>query len=151
MGVLIRGSDYVASKLMGANQQATPEQMLPLIDQWIEEDGCEIVFLATEDRDAYEKLHQYYAKKLRAISQERFAVSDFKDVTLISELEKEKNSPEHYQDAVEDTTVNYIYAIYTLSRCESLIGSGVNNGYNMALSLNSGKYRRVYQFLVGVR
>ncbi len=151
LGVLIRGSDYVASKLMGVNLQATPEQMLPLIDQWIEEDGYEIVFLATEDRDAYEKLRQHYGKKLRAISQERFAVSDFKDVTLISELEKEKNSPEQYQDAVEDTTVNYIYAIYTLSRCESLIGSGVNNGYNMALSLNGGKYRRVYQFLVGVR
>ena len=151
LGVLIRGSDYVVSKLMGMNQQATPEQMMPMIDQWIEEDGYDIVFLATEDRDAYEKMKQRYGKKLRAISQERFAVSDFKDVTLISELEKETHSPEHYQDAVEDTTVNYIYAVHTLSRCEALIGSGVNNGYNMALSLNGGKYRRVYQFLVGIK
>lgn len=151
LGVLIRGSDYVVSKLMGMYQQATPEQMMPMIDRWIEEDGYDIVFLATEDRDAYEKMKQRYGKKLRAISQERFAVSDFKDVTLISELEKKANAPEHYQDAVEDTTVNYIYAVYTLSRCESLIGSGFNNGYNMALSLNGGKYRRVYQFQVGVK
>ena len=70
---------------------------------------------------------------------------------MISELEKQTNSPDHYEDAVEDTTVNYIYAVYTLSRCESLIGSGVNNGYNMALSLNGGKYRRVYQFQVGIK
>ena len=151
LGVLIRGSDYVVSKLMGMNQQATPEQMMPMIDKWIGEDGYEIVFLATEDRDAYEKLHQHYGKMLRVISQERFAVSDFRDVTLISELEKQTNSPDHYEDAVEDTTVNYIYAVYTLSRCESLIGSGVNNGYNMALSLNGGKYRRVYQFQVGIK
>ena len=124
---------------------------MPMIDRWIEADGYDIVFLATEDRDAYEKMKQRYGKKLRAISQERFAVSDFKDVTLISELEKKANAPEHYQDAVEDTTVNYIYAVYTLSRCESLIGSGFNNGYNMALSLNGGKYRRAYQFQVGVK
>ena len=150
LGVLIRGTDYIASKMMGAMQQATVEQMIPTIDQWIADDGYDIIFLATEDRDVYEKMHQHYGKKLRAISQERFSVGEFKDVTLISELEKQKNTADEYAGAVEDTTVNYIYAIYVLSRCESLIGSGVNNGYNMAVSLNGGKYRRNLQMLVGL-
>ena len=103
-----------------------------------------------DDQPLYEKMHQHYGKKLRAISQERFSVGEFKDVTLISELEKQKNTADEYAGAVEDTTVNYIYAIYVLSRCESLIGSGVNNGYNMAVSLNGGKYRRNLQMLVGL-
>ena len=77
-------------------------------------------------------------------------VPDFKDVTLISELEKKINPAEAYEGSVEDTTVNYIYAVYLLSKCDSLIGSGMNNGYNMAVSLNQGKYKKVYQFLVGV-
>ena len=150
LGVLIRGTDYIASKMMGAMQQATVEQMIPTIDQWIADDGYDIIFLATEDRDVYEKMHQHYGKKLRAISQERFSVGEFKDVTLISELEKQNNPADEYAGAVEDTTVNYIYAIYVLSRCESLIGSGVNNGYNMAVSLNGGKYKRNLQVLVGL-
>lgn len=150
LGVLIRGTDYIASKMMGSMQQATAGQMIPMIDQWIADDGYDIVFLATEDQDAFEEMHRHYGKKLRAISQERFSVGEFKNVTLISELEKQKNTADEYSGAVEDTTVNYIYAVYVLSRCESLIGSGVNNGYNMAVSLNGGKYKRNHQLLVGL-
>lgn len=150
LGVLIRGSDYIASGLVGINKQATPEEMFPMIDQWMEEDGYDILFLATEDRDVYQTMLARYGRKLRAISQERFSVNDFKGITMISELEKEINSADTYAGAVEDTTVNYIYAVYTLSRCDSVIASGLNNGYNMALALNDGHYRRVYQFLVDV-
>ena len=35
LGVLIRGSDYVVSKLMGMYQQATPEQMMPIFLSYI--------------------------------------------------------------------------------------------------------------------
>lgn len=70
-----------------------------MLNQWIGEDGNDVVFLATEDRDVYQKMHHHYGKKLRAISQERFAVEEFKDVMLISELEKEKNTEKEYDGA----------------------------------------------------
>ena len=150
LGVIIRGTDYIVSKLGGHMLQATPDEMIPLIDEWMEEDGYDIIFLASEDQDVYDRMRRHYGKKLRAISQTRFSVSDFKDVTLISELEKKINPAEDYEGSVEDTTVNYIYAVYLLSKCDSLIGSGMNNGYNMAVSLNQGRYKKIYQFLVGV-
>ena len=43
LGVLIRGTDYIASKMMGSMQQATAGQMIPMIDQWIADDGYDIV------------------------------------------------------------------------------------------------------------
>ena len=46
--------------------------VFPMIDQWMEEDGYDILFLATEDRDVYQTMLARYGRKLRAISQERF-------------------------------------------------------------------------------
>ena len=150
LGILIRGSDYVASKMPGMYHQATVDEMIPVIDRWMEEDGYDLLFLATEDQKAFTKMKDHYGSKLRAISQERFSLDEFKGVTMISELEKVRNKKEEYKGAVEDTTINYIYAVYLLSKCESLIASGLNGGYSMTVALNQGRFRKLYAFTVGI-
>ena len=70
-----------------AGGNCTAGQMIPIIDQWISEERYDLVFLATEDQDVYEEMHRNYEKKLRAISQERFSVGEFKDVIIITNEE----------------------------------------------------------------
>ena len=47
-----------------------------------------------------------------------------------------------YNEQVEDTTVNYFYAIYLLSKCESFIYSNICGGERLAHIFNGGKYKK---------
>ena len=48
-----------------------------------------------------------------------------------------------------DTTVNYIYAIYLLSRCDGFIASGQCNGVDMVLSFHETRFENFYRFASG--
>ncbi len=150
LGVLIRGSDYITSGLMGVRKQATVEEMMPMIDSWLDEDKYDLIFLATEDSDILNEMHAKYGSKLKAISQERFSVKDFKDLKLIYEYEKKNTADKDYDASVEDTTINYFYALYLLSKCDSFMCSGQCNGYSVTLAFNGGKFKRQYKFSVGL-
>lgn len=151
LGILIRGTDYIASGLSGTRLHATVEQMIPTIDKWIEEDGYEQIFLATEDRHILEKMLAKYGSKVRAIAQERHTIEEFKGVSLISELEAEKHTDkEEYEASVEDTTVNYFYALYLLSHSDSFMISGHCNGGDTVTAFNKGRFKRYHKFQVGI-
>ena len=145
LGVLIRGTDYVNLKLTGIRRQATVDEMIPLIDRWIENDGYEKIFLATEDAEVLDRMREKYGNRLLAIAQERFRVDDFRQGQYLSDVEKEHNKDD-YEASVEDTTVNYFYALVLLSYCDSFIASGQCNGWDVVCSLNGGHFQKKYRF-----
>ena len=149
LGLLIRGSDYISTGLSGIRKMATVEQMTPKIRQWMEDYGYEKLFLATEDADILAAMRKEFGKKLIALSQKRLSVSNLRSGQVISEYEKETGG-EDYNAKLEDTTINYFYALYILSRCDAFICSGQCNGWDNVLSLNDGKFERSYKFSVGV-
>jgi len=149
LGILIRGTDYIATGLSGTRKMATVEQMIPTIRKWMEDYGYEKLFLATEDNNILKQMKAEFGKTMVALSQERLTVGDLRDGQIISDYEKEHNGDE-YNEKLEDTTVNYFYALYILSRCNAFICSGQCNGWDMVLSLNEGKYERKYKFAVGI-
>ena len=149
LGILIRGSDYIATGLSGTRKMATVEQMLPRIKAWMSDYGYEKIFLATEDADILKQMRKEFGKSMVALSQERFSASTLKQGQIISDYEKEQNT-EDYNEALSDTTVNYFYALYLLSRCNAFLCSGLCNGWNTVLSLNAGKFERSYKFAVGI-
>ena len=152
LGVLIRGTDYIVLKMDGDRQMATVDEMLPAIREWIREDHYDIVFLATEDQDIYKRMHQEFGGMLRVISQRRRSVSDFKDgIRLISELEEAEKDEPDAKDLVEDDMVNYFYALYCLSRCESFMASGNCHGWSVVNSFKEGSFKRCYKFAVGLK
>lgn len=150
LGILMRGTDYIVSKMTGARKMATVDEMLPLIHEWMEKDRYDAIFLATEDQDILDKMQEEFKGKIRVIAQERHRVSDFKDVALISDLERQEKSGQDYESALEDTTVNYFYALYMLSRCESFMCSGHCNGWDVVNAFNHNKFRKKYKFQVGI-
>lgn len=151
LGVLIRGTDYIVSKLGGERQMATVDQMLPLMREWIREDHYEILFLATEDEDILDKMHLEFGHMLRVIAQERHRVADFTGgMKVLSDLEEAHRSEPDAQERVEDNTINYFYALYCLSKCESFMASGQCHGWDVVNSFKKGSFRRSYKFTVGL-
>lgn len=150
LGVLIRGTDYITTGLKGTRKHATVDDMLPTIREWMDEDGYECIFLATEDQDILDRMREEFGGKLRVIAQKRLRVSDLKQGETISDYEEAQNQGEAYLQELEETTVNYFYALYILSQCESFMVSGQCNGWDVVRSFNQGKFRREYKFQVGV-
>ncbi len=148
LGVLIRGTDYIVSKMGGVRQQATVDDMLPLIREWIDADGYDLIFLATEDQDILDRMQKKFGSMIRVVSQVRHSVRDFENMKLLSEIEKKEQQDN--SGLAEDNTVNYFYALYLLSKCESFTASGQCHGWNVVNSFNHGKFRRCYKFQVGV-
>ena len=150
LGILIRGTDFVVNFSDIARRMATVEEMTPLIYQWLEEDGYDCIFLATEDKDVLAKMRNEFGSKVLVVAQERHSVSEFKSSTIISELEKEQATGQEYDAVVEDNTINYFYAVYLLSKCSSFMCSGQCNGYDMVRDFNEGGFDRIYKFQVGM-
>ncbi|MBQ6296674.1 MAG: hypothetical protein IJQ16_09065 [Selenomonadaceae bacterium] len=149
LGILIRGTDYIVSKMGGVRQQATVSDMLPKIREWLDADGYDLIFLATEDQDILERMRKEFGSMIRVISQVRHSVKDFGNARLLSELEKKES--ENDAGILEDTTVNYFYALYLLSKCQSFMVSGKCHGESVVKSFNHGKFKRFYRFQVGVK
>lgn len=149
LGVMIRGTDYVTSGMTGDRKMATAQEIAPLIHEWIEKYGFEKVFLATEDEEALEYIHKEFGSFMVALAQERVKQSDLRQDEILSDYEKE-HSDGMYEEKLEDTTINYFYALYMLSRCNSFICSGRCNGSDIVRSFNNGRFEHFYKFAVGV-
>lgn len=90
LGVLMRGTDYITTKMTGERKMATVDDMLPMLREWMDKDGYDAIFLATEDQDILDRMMKEFPGKIRAISQERHRVSDFKNTVTLAGIEKEE-------------------------------------------------------------
>lgn len=144
LGILIRGTDYLIVYKEGPRKMAGVDDMLPVIHEWIDSFGYEGIFLATEDSDVLRRIRDEFGASVCVIAQERHSVSDLGGHMLLSELEK-KNASD-YEKSVVESTVNYFYALYMLSRCSAFLCSGPCNGYDLAVGFNGGRYERVQLF-----
>lgn len=149
LGILIRGSDYIATGLSGSRKMATVEQMAPTIRRWMSEYGYEKIFLATEDSEILKQMRNEFGKTMVALSQHRLSIKDLKAGQIIADYEKE-NSGDDYIEILEDTTVNYFYALYLLSRCNAFMCSGQCDGWDTVCALNNNEFERTYRFAVGI-
>ena len=123
LGLFLRGSDYYVAKLEGPSRPVSMEDALPIIRQYYENGDYDGIILATEDRDILKAVRESFPGKVIAIAQERYSVTDFVEYDTISSLEKSRRSQEEYNEYINDTTINYFYAIYMVSRCECVLYS----------------------------
>ena len=151
LGILIRGTDYKVVGFSGTRVQASVDDMLPMIREWLKEDGYEVIVLATEDKDVLDQMRGELGDMVVAIAQERHSVSEFEKGQIINELEKQIYTEKEYDDRVIDTTINYYYALHLLSRCDAFMCSGQNNGWDTVNAMNGGKFERKYKFMIDCR
>ena len=142
LGVLLRGSDFFKANFEGGAAAIPAETAIPIIRKFFEEGGYDGIMLATEDRDLLHATKEAFPGKVITVAQERYSVSDFEVAQTISELETMRRSPEEYDRYVEDTTVNYFYGIYLVSRCDTFIHSNNCCGAQLVKSFGEGIIKR---------
>ncbi|MBE6015654.1 MAG: hypothetical protein E7241_09895 [Lachnospiraceae bacterium] len=142
LGVLLRGSDYFTHNMQGLRKPIGVEYAIPVIRQWMEEDGYDGIFLATEDEDMLSAMKDAFGNKMIAVSQERYSLNRLEKAKTIAELEKETYNEEEYDEHLVDVTVNYFYAVYLLSRCESFIYSNECGGERLTHVFNRGRFKK---------
>ena len=143
LGVLLRGTDYQMMIGKGAKTPFLPvsaERMIPEIRKRLNAYGFDGIFLATEDQDALRIIRKAFPGKVLAVAQERRTLNEFRPGKTISDIEKEIYTPEEYDSRVSDTTINYFYALYLLSRCDGFLASSMCSGVNLVRSFNGGKF-----------
>ena len=150
LGILMRGSDYISTGMSGTSAPVSPEDMFDKIHEWMDTDHFDKIFLATEDQDMLDKMCREFPGKILCVSQERYRLEQFEEGMTISQIDRMRHpSDEEYEAYIEDLTINYFYAIFLLSRCESFMNSCHCGGSNLATSLNRHRFRRMYCFADG--
>ena len=139
LGVLVRGTDYIATNM--PYQPLPVGELIPIIEETMLEGGFETIFLATEDQDYYEKLTAHFKGRIYAVSQQRARVQELQTFAFLSNLEKDKSRQEGYDGLAEDNLCNYFYAIYLLSECQGFLCSPQQcNGAVMTREFNGGRF-----------
>ncbi|MBR6268670.1 MAG: hypothetical protein IKR28_10125 [Selenomonadaceae bacterium] len=144
LGVLLRGSDFFKANFEGGAAAIPAEIAITIIKKFMEEDDYEGIMLTTEDSDMLRAVREAFPGKVITVAQERYSVRDFEVAQTISELETMRRSPEEYEIYVEDTTVNYFYGIYLVSRCDTFIHSNNCCGAQLVKSFGEGIIKRSY-------
>ncbi|SCY73198.1 hypothetical protein SAMN02910371_03633 [Butyrivibrio sp. INlla14] len=130
VGVLARGTDYIALEPKGHPRQPKPEDLFPIIDNYLS-NGYERVFVATEDTSILESFKKKYNDKLIYRVN---TMCTYSGHGYLSEQGNEKESDKKNYD--------YLVNIYILSCCKCFVG-GRTSGTVMAFVL-SGGYKDSY-------
>ena len=139
LGLMVRGTDYQKNAI--TQQPVSMEKLIEYVRGKMDAEGYEKIFLATEDSDKLNALISAFPGKIVALSQKRYSLKDFTDgVNLISEIEKKNRTPEEQEAITEDTTINYFYAIYLLSKCDGFLATPYTNGVRCVQAFNRGRF-----------
>ena len=139
LGVKCRGTDYLRAKPEGHPRQPDIEQIIEKTEEIMEQQGCNKIFLSTEDEAMYEKLTAHFGdavvtNKKEYVHYEKGPIGQ----VVYREDEKEK-----YMEGLE-----YLSQIIILSRCDCLV-AGLTSGTIGAMLLTKG-YEYSYIFDLGL-
>lgn len=139
VGVLCRGTDYVLLKPKGHPIQPAPEQVIRDVRTIMANHHCSHVFLATEDEDIFQLFIQAFGDKLLYLDQRRYRKADMDGRHVLSEEKFKDKSRNPYQDAVQ-----YLTAIYLLSRCNCFLGGRTGGTKGVLLMSKGFEFEKTY-------
>lgn len=145
LGVLIRGTDYVAVRPKEHPVQASPEQVIEKIKELPREEWAfENIFVATEDAAALEKMRAAFGDRVTYVDQKRFVLQ--KGEYLCEQKEKDTWKPGDSWKYGAD----YLCAMVLLSECGFFLASGWCSGVGVVEKLANGRHLQSYIFDLGV-
>lgn len=145
LGVLIRGTDYVATKPSGHAVQASPEQVIAKIAE-VSKDGWNFknIFVATEDAVALEKMQAAFGDGIMYIDQKRFVLQRGEYIANLKQKDLWKDGDGWQYGA------DYLCAMVLLSECGFFIASGDCTGTVVVRKLIGNRQCQSYVFDLGV-
>ena len=145
LGVICRGTDYLALKPSGHPVQPSTEQVIKACKEYIKRDGYDAIYLATEERRIRDEFEKAFPGKI--LENKRVYYDDIYDqddsITYIKDVHFEREN-DRYLSGLE-----YLSSIILLSRCSALVG-GNCGGTLGALFFNDEQYQFVHVFDLGL-
>ena len=139
LGVKCRGTDYLRSKPEGHTRQPDIEQIIEKTEEVMKEQGCNKIFLSTEDETMYEKLTAHFGDAVVTNKKEYVHY----EKGPIGRVVYSEDGKEKYLEGLE-----YLSQIILLSRCNCLV-AGLTSGTIGAMLLTKG-YEYSYIFDLGL-
>lgn len=138
LGVLLRGTDYVNSKPKNHPVQPNIEQAAEKIDEILAQKDYQKIYVATEDKNIYQKLCEKYGSRIVSMDVERYTTNGDENINDISV----KRVANKYELGKE-----YLINILLLAKCDYLIAG--NAGGSQGALLFRKKENEKYFFDLG--
>lgn len=138
LGVLMRGTDYIALRPHGHPVQPTPEMVMEKCGEFLSRYPIEQIFLVTEDRGYYNAFAARFGERVFT-SDDSFA-DGYDRAMFISDALAE----DPYRRGM-----NYLIRLLLLARCDYLV-AGMTNGTRFALQCREGEFADSFVFDLGL-
>lgn len=139
LGVLARGTDYAKLRPLNHPIQPTAAQLMEIIDEKLEKEKYDSIFLVTEDKEIFEEFKIKYTDMLLYLEADRY---NTKSDENINDVIKKNRAGRYFM------AKTYLINIVMLSRCYGIVG-GNTSGSLGALIMSNG-YADQYIFDLGV-
>lgn len=137
LGVLCRGTDYVQARPHNHPMQPRTEAVIARCREVLEEQGCNVIYLCTEDEGIWEEMQAAFPGKIISYQRQRFRLQRNEN---INDAAGRVLSPYEHN-------LQYLTAIGILARCHCLVAGAAGGTYG-ALLLTKG-YEYEYIFKLG--
>lgn len=133
LGILARGTDYVAARPKGHPIQPEPCQIIAKAEEILEKYSCDGIYLATEDQDIYERLQEAFGERMCALPVHRYRSSGNENINDLRGCEDQEKSGREY-----------LISMLLLSDCSCLLAGNVGGTHGAMLMSRGYEYRYVF-------
>lgn len=133
LGILARGTDYVASKPKGHPVQPSVEQMIQKAEEVMEAYSCEKIYLATEDADIYAGLKAHFGELLVAPDTDRYTTGEDQNINDL------RANQDKFVKGKE-----YLLSMMLLAECSCLVAGNVGGTHGALLMSKGYEYRYIF-------
>lgn len=138
LGVLVRGTDYVALQPKGHCRQPSVEQVIGKVKQFLSMYHIDKIFAVTEDYAIFHQIKEAFPDRCVFTSDDDF-VMDYCKHDYVSES---MNTDPYIRG------LHYLIRLILLAKCDYLV-AGITNGSLFALNVMEGSYKDSYWFELG--
>lgn len=141
LGVLARGTDYVALKLHNHPVQPEPEAVIAKAREVMKERKFDALYLATEDKNILAKFQEAFGEKL-IVPQAEYIDYDYTSGKWLAEYGTDRKNGKYLRG------MEYLVSMLFLSRCKGFITS-ITSGSAGVMLLSDG-FEYLYVFDLGL-
>lgn len=135
LGVLCRGTDYVALKPRRHPRQPSPEMVIKKAKRVMKKYNCNKLYLATEDKKILEMFEKAFPDVMIPNDSELY---DYDNVHFITEMKKERENDAYLQG------LEYLVSLLILARCNCFIGGRTGGTVGTLLFAEEYEYEYVW-------
>ena len=135
LGVLCRGTDYTNTRPKDHPIQPEAADVIDKVNEVLEKQKCEYIYLATEDYDIHSAFEKQYGSRLRSMKTRRYHNTGNENINDIS-ARGEKNRYLLGKD--------YLITILLLADCDCLVAGSAGGTYGALLMGKEYEYQYIF-------